>query len=436
MKRVSLVILSLVLSLGLSAPTEAAGTRLIVRVNGGLPLIQGICRLLGCTVNYGLGDPSGQVFLITGPSLLSGPFLSTLRLQVGVLSAELDLTGRVLEATASASPPAALSDHTPINYFGTTVWRGYVNQPAAQITGVANAQSRFKVDGYGIVAVIDTGVDTTHPALQSVLLPGYDFTRNKDSAEEKGDVQQSTAAVVDGVGPAWVSQSTAAVVDQSTAAVVDTSRYTAFGHGTMVAGVIHLVAPRAMILPLKAFKADGSGYTSDVIRAIYRAVNANAKVLNMSFSFPTASNELGNAISYANRNNVICVASGGNNGTKTAVYPAGFSDRVMGIASTTNSDTRSSFSNYGAPLIWVAAPGEGIVTTYPWGTYAAGWGTSFSTPFVSGAAALLLDVNTSLDEADAAKAIAHAKAISSDLGNGRLDLYQAVAAWRQALGLK
>jgi len=301
--------------------------------------------------------------------------------------------------------------------------------------GIANAQNQFKVDGYGIVAVIDTGVDPNHPVLMPVLMPGYDFTRNRDSADEKADVSQSTAAVVDGVGPAWVNQSTAAVVDQSTAAVVDSNEYAAYGHGTMVAGIIHLVAPKAMILPMKAFGADGSGYTSDVLRAIYKSVQQNARILNMSFSFASSSKELSNAITYANTNGVIVVAAVGNDGLKTTVYPAGYSDRVMGIASTTNSDVRSAFSNYGS-MVFVGAPGEGIVTTYPWGTYEAVWGTSFSTPFVSGTAALLLDVNSTADEGDAANAIAHAKVLAGDLGNGRLDIYQAVAAWRSVLGMK
>ena len=421
----------------LVSSAEAAGTRLIVRVNGGLPAIQAICALLRCTVNYGLGDPDGQVFLVTAPInlLLPSLFQTTLSLQLGVASVELDLTGNVQAATGT-SVPDALYDKTPIDYYGTTVRRGYVNQPATQIIGLASTQSQFHVDGAGIVAVIDTGVDPNHPALVPVLLPGYDFTRNRDTADEKGDIQQSTAAVVDGSQPAWVNQSTAAVVDQSTAAVVDGSGYGAFGHGTMVAGVIHLVAPRAYILPLKAFNADGSGYTSDVIRAIYRAVNANANVLNMSFSFASASRELSQAMSHANKNNVICVASAGNEGQNIAVYPAAYTNRVMGVASTSNADARSSFSNYGNAHVWLAAPGEGIVTTYPYGTYAAAWGTSFSAPFVSGAAALLFDVNASLGESSAAQALAHAKFISSDLANGRLDLYQAVSAWRQALGLR
>ena len=438
MKRIAPIIVALALLMSVFvSPASAAGTRLIVRANGGLPLIQTVCRLLRCTVNYGLGDPDGQLFLVTTPDILSlNTFISVLRLQLGIVSVEVDLQGNILGSSDPASaPPAALYDSTPVNYFGTTVRRGYVSQPASQIVGIASAQNQFKVDGYGIVAVIDTGVDPNHPVLMPVLMPGYDFTRNRDSADEKGDINQSTAAVVDGVGPAWVNQSTAAVVDQSTAAVVDSNQYDAFGHGTMVAGIIHLVAPKAMILPMKAFNADGSGYTSDVLRAIYKAVQANAKILNMSFSFASASKELSNAITFANRNDVIVVAAVGNDGQKTTVYPAGYSDRVLGVASTANNDVRSAFSNYG-PMVFVGAPGEGVVTTYPWGTYAAVWGTSFSTPFVSGAAALLLDVNSTAGESDASGALSHAKVLTSDLGNGRLDIYQAVAAWRAALGMR
>ena len=56
-----------------------------------------------------------------------------------------------------------------------------MTQPAAQIVGVAAAQSQYKVDGFGIVALIDTGIDPNHPVLMPVLMPGYDFTRNHDS---------------------------------------------------------------------------------------------------------------------------------------------------------------------------------------------------------------------------------------------------------------
>ena len=70
----------------------------------------------------------------------------------------------------------------------------------------------------------------------------------------------------------------------------------------------------------------------------------------------------------------------------------------MGVASTTNDDQLSTFSNYGPQLVWVAAPGEGVVTTYPFSTYAASWGTSFSTPFVSGLAAAMRSVNPLMNQ--------------------------------------
>ena len=208
---------------------------------------------------------------------------------------------------------------------------------------------------------------------------------------------------------------------------LDNPDYAAFGHGTMVAGVVHLVAPTANIMPLKAFSADGTGYTSDILRAIYYAVQKKATVINMSFSRPTPTQELKRALDHANSSGLIPVSSAGNEGIAALRYPAALAN-VVGVASTSNEDTRSSFSNYGKDLVWLAAPGEGIVTTYPGGTYAAAWGTSFSTPFVSGGAALFTGLKTTASYNEASWALAHAKPLSSNLGYGRLDLYRAVAA--------
>ncbi len=288
--------------------------------------------------------------------------------------------------------------------------------------------------------MIDTGVDPNHPALKNVLVPGYDFTRNESGeGDETGDVPLSGTPVGNAPQPLWVSSNSSALVSQSTAAVVDGNpEYSDFGHGTMVAGVIHLVAPGAMLMPLKAFRSDGTGNTSDILRAIYWAVQNDANIINMSFSLAAYSTEVANAVNYATLAGVICVAAAGNQGEQILVYPAGLKN-VMGVASTTNVDQRSTFSNYGKNLVWVAAPGEGIVTTYPFATYAAGWGTSFSTPFVSGTAALMLDSGGSLlmpllifeNQSNSAQSMSHAKAINSGLGHGRLDSYQALAAWRQ-----
>jgi thermitase len=300
-----------------------------------------------------------------------------------------------------------------------------VFQPAAQIVRLHDTHSNFAVRGAGVVAVIDTGVDPEHPTLSNVLLPGYDFTRNRPPASEKADLDQSTAAVVDANSAYFVNSDTAALLDQSTAAVVDDPERSGFGHGTMVAGIIHLVAPQVRILPFKAFRADGSGYLSDILRGVYAAVRSNAAVINMSFSMPTPSAELQRALSFAASANVVCVASAGNQGSSSRRYPAAFPD-VLAVASTDNVDARSAFSNFGGDWVYVAAPGEGVVTTYPFGTFAAAWGTSFSTPFVSATVALLLDVDPALSRQGSASAIAAARQVDGELGHGRLDVFQAV----------
>jgi subtilisin family serine protease len=308
---------------------------------------------------------------------------------------------------------------------------GYVAQPASTIIRLPDTQSAFGVSGAGIVAVIDTGVDPTHPVLQGVLVPGNDFTRKSSGpGSELPDVNQSS--IGPNPSPLMVNQSSVAVLDQLSGTNFSQPQYAAFGHGTMVAGIVHLVAPTAQIMPLKAFRADGSGYLSDVLSAIYFATQNGANVINMSFSVATYSQEMARATKFASHHKVICVASAGNDGEDESLYPAAL-DNVMGVASTTNNDTLSSFSNYGQDLVWVAAPGEGIITTYPFGTYAAGWGTSFSAPMVSGAAALLLGVNSHCNESCAERSLANAVPIPADVGNGRVDLYQAVYAWRQSL---
>ncbi len=409
----------------LCAPQAHAQARLVVRDSLGLPGINLTCQLLGCNVVRGLGDPQGQLFVVTFPSILN-PVTAVLRLnlQLGIVGVEIDQIVNTQAADAGPAP-SYLTDEKPTSYYGSTVWHGYVAQPANQLIRTSATQSTFLVTGSGVtVAVIDTGVDPTNPVLQNLLVSGYDFTRNANGGSEKSDV--STTPDLSQAQTAQVNQRTVAVLDQRTVAVLDGSQYSAFGHGTMTAGIVHLVAPQAKIMALKSFNANGTGYDSDILRAIYYAVKNGAKVLNMSFDYPTYSPELANAIKYANNNGVVSVASAGNDGQQVAVYP-GALPSVIDVASTSNSDIQSVFTNYGAPPVWMAAPGEGVVTTYPWGTYAAGWGTSFSTPFVAGTAALMLGANGNCTSSKVAPGLAHAASISDpQLGYGRLDTYQAV----------
>jgi len=382
----------------------------------------------------------GQLFLVTTPLPLAN-LLGLLNGVVGFVDAEveqvLNLVGG-LNVVPTPLDPALMSDRAPVVYPAgstTTAWNSYVNQAAVGVVEAQTAQRDFHVSGTGIVADIDTGVDPNHPVLKSVLLQGYDFTRNQPGASEMNDLSsgfQTPSCTTTCSEPAQVNQSTAAVLDQSTAAVLDAQQYAAFGHGTMVMGIIHLVAPTAELLPLKTFKSDGTANLSDILRAIYYSVQqGNANVINMSFDMKTSSTELKNALDYANQLGLTCVASAGNDGAQEIVYPASLQSDVMGVASvgstTATDDARSSFSNYGNSIVWVAAPGEQIVTTYPFSTYAAGWGTSFSAPFVSGGGALLHALRSAITESESATATANAAPLTqTGMGHGRLDLVPAL----------
>lgn len=427
-KRVGWLACLVLLLITACAPAAEAQTRLIVRDSLGLPGINLTCLLAGCKVVTGLGDPSGQLFLVTFPRILD-PLTALLRLnlQTGILSVEIDQVVKPSQPNSDGTP-SYLTDRDPVSYYGSTVWHGYLVQPGNQLIRTAQTQSAFNATGAGvIVAVIDTGVDVNHPVLKSALVKGYDFTRNTAGGNEDVDVSGSgygtgsTSAVT-------LDQRTVAVLDQRSVAVLDGGgdAYSDFGHGTMTAGLVHLVAPQAKIMPLKVFTASGSAYNSDILRAVYYAVANGAQVMNMSWNYSSYSSELAKAIQYANNKGVISVASAGNDGQRTVVYPGGLPG-VIDVASTSNNDIQSSFTNYGAPPVWMAAPGEMIVTTYPWGTYAAASGTSFSTPLVAGTAALMMGNNSNCPNWTVPAGLAYADYIGDlDMGFGRLDTYQAM----------
>jgi subtilisin family serine protease len=312
-------------------------------------------------------------------------------------------------------------------------WIAYVNQPANGIIRIAEAHKKYgQGSGAVTVALIDTGIDASHPA----LLGAVDVWRGRNFISNNGDVgvsqettpfvDQETTPFVDGSGAIVLNQETTPFVDQETTPFVDGSRKVpkAWYHATAVASIIRLVAPNVRIMPLKAFNSDGSGTMADVIEAIYWAVDHGADVINMSFSAESTSDELDKAIRYANSRNVICVASAGNGGSKAATYPAALS-KVIAVGATTNDDYRAAFSNYGSTLD-IGAPGVQIIAAYPRGRWAVVTGTSFSDPYVTGTVALIrsLQRRESADESDEALSEAAATVINGGLGAGRLDVFQ------------
>lgn len=331
-------------------------------------------------------------------------------------------------------------------------WNGYADQTASRLVAMRDAQRKSVTCGAVTVAVIDTGIDLGHPVLQGVLVPGYDFLLESATASEWRALDQSTQAILEESLRAINDQSTQAILEghgvglgvtgssmvpilaaDQTSEVDGNDLPPFFGHGTMVAGLIHMVAPEARIMPLRTFDGHGMASVNDVVAAIYYAVDHGAQVINMSFSMADVSIELRRAVQYARDRGVVSVSSAGNGGEQTLTYPAALPS-VLGVASTELDDTLSEFSNYGNALVDLAAPGAEVISTYPGGLFAAGWGTSFSAPLVSGTVALLYD---GLDgegrmQRQARQALRagsdHIPELGGQIGSGRLDAWASVDA--------
>jgi thermitase len=295
------------------------------------------------------------------------------------------------------------------------------------------AQGLAKNLGTGIkVAVIDTGVDYTHPAFAGRLAPRSEW---RDFVDNDNDPQE--------VGIGGVNAG--------------------FGHGTGVAGVIAQVAPKAMILPLRALNKNGAGDTTAIANAIRYAVSVGAKVINLSLGTVGFDCDLQKTIALNVPDGVFVVASAGNNGTTDLSFPAattklnpnsyyarnpatrvlvqacgiapnqnaGVANRTVGVGSvgTLELDRKSSFSNYGAGLEMLA-PGEGIFVPMPGGLLGAWSGTSFAAPMVSGALALAYAETSTTNAKNLAKAVSSSAdpidtanpTLSGQLGAGRLNI--------------
>lgn len=246
------------------------------------------------------------------------------------------------------------------------------------------------------VAVLDTGIDHNHPALTGSIIPGWNFIDGSSNTNELADLQPQAATSLFVQGPAALNPAVVALLNPSTVALLNPAavallndpRSLYFGHGTLVSGLIHTVAPGALIRPLKVFDASGRSSGFRIAKAIRYASDMRDSVINLSFELESRSALIAEALDYAAYRGSVLIASAGNRNAYIATsFPASH-PRVVGVASTTLNDHRAAFSNYG-PAVAVAARGEGLISVYPAGLYAGVSGTSFSSAIVSGEAALI-----------------------------------------------
>jgi thermitase len=249
-----------------------------------------------------------------------------------------------------------------------------------------------------IIAILDSGIDASHPDLAGVLVPGYNFYSNN----------------------------------------ADTSDV--FGHGTKVAGAaaaignnsvgVAGVAWQSRIMPMRVTDSTGYAYYSTIANALTWAADHGAKVMNISIGGVAGSSAITSAAQYVRGKGGVVVASAGNCGCwdGTAENPS-----IISVSATDSSDNLTSWSNRGN-YVDVSAPGASIKTTTKGGGYASVSGTSFSSPITAGVVALMMSANPSLGPTDLEallKANADDKGAAgwdSSYGFGRVNAHRAAAA--------
>lgn len=272
--------------------------------------------------------------------------------------------------------------------------------------------------GAGVsVAILDSGYDPSHPAFANTQVRGaWDAFTNQDGAGNVDDIGNDEDDDADGLK------------DEMT------------GHGTHVMGIVTQLAPGATIVPIRALNSDGIGQAFYLARAIYRAVGENADVINLSLGSTADTRIVREAVDDAIAAGIFVAAAAGNNGEEVPMpreYP-GTQPGVFGVAATDAQDRPAAFAST-HPRVSLSAPGDQIVSAFaidqppaqPLGSDYALWsGSSMSTPWVSGAAALLLAQNPSWTADDVAAQLRSTAAPingrAAGMGSGRLDVGAAV----------
>jgi len=220
--------------------------------------------------------------------------------------------------------------------------------------------------GFGPIAIVDTGVDSTHPDLSGLVSEGYNtIDENSNTADDHG-------------------------------------------HGTHVAGIasaqtdngsgVASISYASSMLPIKVLGGDGTGTYDDVSEGIIYASDKGARIINLSLGGSSDSKTLKRAVDYALGRGSILVAAAGNNGNDAPVYPAAYSG-VLAVSASDQNDHLASFSSYGSN-IFTASPGVSITSSVPGGSYKEYSGTSMSAPHVAGLLALALSAKPTLSNSE------------------------------------
>lgn len=283
-----------------------------------------------------------------------------------------------------------------------------------------------------VVAVIDTGIDYTHPDLAD------NIATNSGEIPGNGVDDDNNGFTDDYYGYDFINGDSNPIDDHF--------------HGTHCAGTIGAkgdnsrgvagVAWSVKLLPVKVLDSYGSGSLASVAAGMNYAVKRGVKIMSMSLGTSSYSSTLENALIAAKNAGVLVVAAAGNDGHNSDVYPhypsASTQPNVLSIAASNSTDTLAYFSNWGRVSVDLAAPGQSILSTYLGGQYAYASGTSMATPHVAGMAAMLLAVNPSLtysqmkdiliSTVDPIPAMA-----GTMVSGGRANLYKAVVKAREGV---
>lgn len=277
-----------------------------------------------------------------------------------------------------------------------------------------------------IVAVIDTGIDLTHEDLAANAYTNH------------GEVAGNG---VDDDGNGFIDDVQGWNFEANTNNAMDDNRHGTHCSGTIggvgdngkgVAGVSWQVS----LMPIKFLSAQGSGSLTAAVESIKYATKMHANVMSNSWGGGGYSKAMEDAIKEARDAGILFVAAAGNesnNNDARPTYPAGYQvENVLAVAAIDNKDALASFSNYGARLVHIGAPGVRIWSSVPGNSYESLSGTSMACPHVAGASALLWSLNRGMSYADIkARLIATAEPTRAlqrkTVAGGRLNIANAIA---------